>query len=138
MKRPTVPELGLYFCAAAAALIWIPVTTKHLYLVSIRYVLHASKPSTVHTGILHFYRKKGKSFFLSCKSSKIWRIISNTVNSWFKKDLNLKIHLHKAFFSDDRFLNSVHKSFLNQTTLDLRKEKWSFLNREFTVVKDLR
>ena len=24
--------------------------------------------------------------------------------------------------------------FLNQTTLDLRKEKWTFLNREFTVV----
>ena len=56
-----------------------------------------------------------------------------TVNSRFKKDLNLQIHLHKAFFSDDRFLDSYHKSFLNQTTLDLRKEKWSFLNREFTV-----
>ena len=58
---------------------------------------------------------------------------SNTVNSRFKKDLNLQIHLHKAFFSDNRFLDSYHKSFLNQTTLDLRKEKWSFLNREFTV-----
>jgi hypothetical protein len=57
-----------------------------------------------------------------------------TVNSRFKKDLKLQIHLHKAFFSDDRFLNSLHKSFLNQTTLDLRKEKWSFLNREFTVL----
>ena len=57
----------------------------------------------------------------------------DTVNSRFKKDLNLQIHLHKAFFSDDRFLDSYHKSFLNQTTLDLRKEKWSFLNREFTV-----
>jgi hypothetical protein len=34
---------------------------------------------------------------------------------------------------DDRFLDSLHKSFLNQTTLDLRKEKWTFLNREFTV-----
>jgi hypothetical protein len=58
----------------------------------------------------------------------------NTVNSRFKKDLNLQIHLHKAFLSDNRFLDSYHKSFLNQTTLDLRKEKWSFLNREFTVV----
>ena len=48
---------------------------------------------------------------------------TTTVNSRFKKDLNLQIHLHKAFFSDDRFLDSVHKSFLNQTTLDLRKEK---------------
>jgi hypothetical protein len=56
-----------------------------------------------------------------------------TVNSRFKKDLNLQIHLHKAFFSDDRFSISVHKSFLNQTTLDLRKEKWSFLNQDFAV-----
>ena len=60
--------------------------------------------------------------------------ICSTVNSRFKKDLKLQIHLHKAFFSDDRFLDSLHKSFLNQTTLDLRKEKWTFLNREFTVV----
>ena len=37
-------------------------------------------------------------------------------------------------FSDDRFLDALHKSFLNQTTLDLRKEKWTFLNREFTVL----
>ena len=57
-----------------------------------------------------------------------------TVNSRFKKDLKLQIHLHKAFFSDDRFLDSLHKSFLNQTTLDLRKEKWTFLNQEFTVL----
>ena len=56
-----------------------------------------------------------------------------TVNSRFKKDLKLQIHLNKAFFSDDRFLDSLHKSFLNQTTLNLRKEKWTFLNREFTV-----
>ena len=28
------------------------------------------------------------------------------------KDLNLQIHLHEAFFSDDQFLNSVHKIFL--------------------------
>ena len=53
-----------------------------------------------------------------------------------EKDLNLQIHLHKAFFSDNQFFNSVHKSFLNQTTLDLRKEKWSFLNREFTVFEN--
>ena len=56
-----------------------------------------------------------------------------TVNSLFKKDLKLQIHLHKAFFSDDRFLDSPDKSFLNQTTLNLRKEKRTFLNREFTV-----
>ena len=58
----------------------------------------------------------------------------NTVNSRFKKDLKLQIHLHKAFFSDDRFFDSLHKCFLNQTTLNLRKEKWTFLNREFTVL----
>ena len=63
-----------------------------------------------------------------------YKKVVNTVNSWFKKDLNLPIQLHKAFFLADRFLDSVHKSFLNQTTLDLRKEKWSFLNREFTVL----
>ena len=56
-----------------------------------------------------------------------------TVNSRFKKDLKLQIHLHKSFFSDDRFLDSLHKSFLNQTTLDGKMEKWTFLNREFTV-----
>ena len=61
-------------------------------------------------------------------------VICISVNSRFKKDLKLQIHLHKAFFSDDRFLDSLHKSFLNQTTLDLRKEKWTFLNREFTVI----
>ena len=55
--------------------------------------------------------------------------------SIFKKDLKLQIDLHEAFFSDDWFLESLHKSFLNQTTLDLRKEKWTFLNREFTVLE---
>ena len=59
----------------------------------------------------------------------------HAVNSWFKKDLKLQIHLHKAFFSDDRFLDSLHKFFLNQTTLNLRKKKWTLLNREFVVVK---
>ena len=53
---------------------------------------------------------------------------NSTVYSRFKKDFKLQIHLHKAFFSDDRFLDSLHKSFLNQTTLDLRKKKWTFLN----------
>ena len=53
----------------------------------------------------------------------ITRMETITVNSRFKKDLNLQIHIHKAFFGDNRFLDSVHKYFLNQTTLDLRKEK---------------
>ena len=43
-----------------------------------------------------------------------------TVNSRFKKDLKLQIHLH---FSDGQFLDSLHKSFSNQTTVHLRKEK---------------
>ena len=62
---------------------------------------------------------------------------TTTKNSRFKKDLNLQIHLHNAFFSDNRFLDSYHKSFLNQTTLDSKKEKWSFLNQEFTVLKNI-
>ena len=66
-----------------------------------------------------------------------WNFKSCTVNSWFKKDLKLQIHLHKAFFSDDQFLNSLQKSFLSQTTFDLRKKKWTFLNREFTVLQFL-
>ena len=52
---------------------------------------------------------------------------TNTVNSQFKKDLKLQNHLHKASFSDGRILDSLHKSFLNQTTLDLRKGKIDFL-----------
>ena len=44
----------------------------------------------------------------------------STVNSRFKKDLKLQIHLHKTFFSDDQFLDSLHKSFLNQTTYVLK------------------
>ena len=51
---------------------------------------------------------------------------------YVKKDLNLQIHQHKAFLSDDQFLGSVHKSFLNQTTPHLRN-KWSFLNQELSV-----
>ena len=35
--------------------------------------------------------------------------------------------LHKAFFSDNGFFGSVDKSFLNQTTLDLRKKKMEFV-----------
>ena len=64
---------------------------------------------------------------------KLKKLFEFTLNSRFKKDLNLQIHLHKAFFSDDQFLDSVHESFLNQRTLDLRKEKWSFLNRDSSV-----
>ena len=41
------------------------------------------------------------------------------MNSRFRKDLNLQIQLHEAFFSNDKFLDSIHKSFINQATLDL-------------------
>ena len=53
------------------------------------------------------------------------------VNSRFKKGLNLQIHPHKTFFSNDQFLDSV------QSNDDLRKEKWDFLNRELTVVANI-
>ena len=39
--------------------------------------------------------------------------------------------LHKAFFSDNGFFGSVDKSFLNQTTLYLRKKKMEFLKSIF-------
>ena len=75
---------------------------------------------------------------------KIWTVktgslgselnLRSTVNSRFKKDLKLQIPLHKAFSSDEWLLDSLHKSFLNQSTFDLGKEKWTFLNRDFTVL----
>ena len=46
-----------------------------------------------------------------------------TGESRFKKDFNLQIRLYKTFFWSNRFLDLLHKSFLNQTILDLRKEK---------------
>ena len=39
---------------------------------------------------------------------------------------------------DNRFLDSVHKFFLNQTTLNLRKETWSFLNPDSPILCLLR
>ena len=39
-----------------------------------------------------------------------------TVNSRFKKDLKLQIHLYMVFFSDDRFLDSLHKD-LSETKM---------------------
>ena len=51
----------------------------------------------------------------------------STVNPRYKKDTNI--------FLDNRFLDSVYKYFLNQTTLDLRKEKRSFLNRDLPVLR---
>ena len=45
-------------------------------------------------------------------------IYRNTVNSRFKKDLKLQIHLHKAFFRTTGLLDPPYKSSLSQTTLD--------------------
>ena len=41
------------------------------------------------------------------------------------------IQLHKAFFLAVRFSDSVHKYFINQTTLDLKKKKMFFLKSRF-------
>ena len=51
---------------------------------------------------------------------------NSTVNSRLKKDQNLQTHQNKTFFSDDHFLESVHKSFLNQTTW-FKKGEMGFL-----------
>jgi hypothetical protein len=89
-----------------------------------------------HNGIGSFFKVYYYCYAIEF-SQNIQKIFAeyprSTVYSRFKKDLKLQIHLHKAFFSDDRFLNSLHKAFLNQTTLYLGKEKWTFLNQEFTV-----
>ena len=64
------------------------------------------------------------------QSSKLY----GTVNIQFKKDLNVTSPTYiRHFYSDNWFLDSLHKFFLNQTSLDLRKQKWTFLNREFAV-----
>ena len=103
------------------------------------YILGSSNPKGC------FFSESAMPFFKSPKpQKKIFHITilnlnfefpaHNTVNSRFKTDLKLQIHLNTTFFLDDQFLDSLYKSFLNQTTLDLRKEKWTFLNREFTLV----
>ena len=59
-------------------------------------------------------------------SRKFWLTVSTyftyliyTVNSRFNKDLNLQIHLHKTFFPDDQFLESVKKIFLKIKQLSI-------------------
>jgi hypothetical protein len=39
------------------------------------------------------------------KSITFCPLVSSTMNSRFKEDLNLQIDLHKAFFPDNRFLD---------------------------------
>ena len=109
-----------------------------VFTIKLRYINHFTfKTLTFNSKLCRGFpaRQKNKQHFFtylrSEKFSTYWQMteyIPGTVNSRFKKDLKLQIHLHKTFFSDDRFLDSLHKSFLNQTTLDLRKEKWTFLN----------
>ena len=57
------------------------------------------------------------------------------VSSRFKKDINLQILLHTTFALADQFLDSAHKNFLNQTTVNLRMEKWIFSNRNLPVLQ---
>ena len=54
-----------------------------------------------------------------------------------RKISTCKFTYMRHFFSNDRFLNSVHKSSWDQTTQDLRKEKSSFLNRDLPVLPNL-
>ena len=121
------------------------------------YSIHVDSPSSFQSGSLWGLNLSHESVdFLSYKVSSFFELksywnnlkphpfkqfFSSTVNSWFKKDLNLQIHIHKAFLSDNQLLESVkvvwthtqvifesvYKSFLNQTTLYLRKEKMKFL-----------
>ena len=58
-----------------------------------------------------------------------------TVNSRFKKDLNLQIHSHTTLSLADQFLNSVHRYFLNQATVNLGMEKRSFSNGTLPVLQ---
>ena len=83
---------------------------------------------------LNLQNLKKKIFHITILNLNFEFPIHNTVNSRFKKNLKLQIHLNKTFFLDNQFLDSLHKSFSNQTTLDLRNETWTFLNREFTVL----
>ena len=86
---------------------------------------------------LNLQNLKKKIFHITILNLNFEFPAHNTVNSRFKTDLKLQIHLNKTFFLDDQFLDSLYKSFLNQTTLDLRKEKWTFLNRESTVIRPI-
>ena len=54
-------------------------------------------------------RQFQKSFVIILKTHSLRAnsLVLNTVNSRLKKDFNLQIHLHKDFFSDNRFLDSV-------------------------------
>ena len=47
----------------------------------------------------------------------------------FKKNLKLRNHLLKKFLGDEWLLGSV------QTTLDLRKERLGFLNRDLNLLR---
>ena len=57
-----------------------------------------------------------------------------TVKSRFKKYPKFKIHLHKAFCSGNQLLDSLHKSFLNQTTLNLKKNFRRYCEKMYVVV----
>ena len=74
-------------------------------------------------GFFKFFSSSRKIHILELKAPFYLHKKRNTVNSRCKKDLKLQIHLHKTFFLDDWFLDSLHKSFLNQIIIDVRKEQ---------------
>ena len=81
--------------------------------------------------------RKNKYFFKDIlnESVTLSPLCYSTVNSRFKKDLNWQIHLNKTFLLEYRILDPIEKYFLNQTWLDLWKEKWSSLNQGLPAIK---
>jgi hypothetical protein len=83
----------------------------------------------VRQRLLHWQRLSW--FGSSSKTQRSPHALAVTmVNTWFKKDLKLQIHLNKIFFSDNQFLDSLHQSFLNHSWFE--KGKIVFLNSRFT------
>ena len=76
---------------------------------------------------LNLQNLKKKIFHITILNLNFEFPAHNTVNSRFKTDLKLQIHLNKTFFWDDQFLNSLHKSILNQHNSGFKKGKMDFL-----------
>ena len=64
----------------------------------------------------------------SISKPEMMEVQVTAVESWFKKDFNLQIYLHKTCFLATQFSDSVHKCFLNQTT------QLCFLNQDLPVL----
>ena len=59
---------------------------------------------------LNLQNLKKKIFHITILNLNFEFPAHNTVNSRFKTDLKLQIHLNKTFFLDDQFLDSLYKS----------------------------